>query len=92
METYITNKTKEELLESPQKYPWNIVLRFKQFTQEEILQVREYLPMVELIRFQHSITLDFLHTHFQKEIDDCYEVDWTDCLNAISSKRNNIVQ
>ena len=86
MESYISNKTKDELLKEPHKYAWNIVLRFKQFTQEEILQVREYLPMVELIRFQQSATLDFLHTHFQKDIDDCYEVDWTDCLNAMSYK------
>jgi hypothetical protein len=86
METYVTNKTKEELLKEPHKYAWNIVLRFKQFTQEEILLLRDFLPLVELIRFQDSVTLDFLHAHFQKDIDDSYDVDWNDCINEYNRR------
>ena len=90
MESYIFNKTKEELLNTPHKYAWNIVLRFKQFTQEEILLLRDFLPIVELIRFQHTVTIEFLHEHFQKDIDDSYDVDWNDCINAYN-KRNGII-
>jgi hypothetical protein len=73
---------KSLLLAEPHRFAWNIVVREHQFTQEELLAVREYLDLPTLIRFQRCLTLDFLRTHFTKDIDDCLEVDWTDVKNA----------
>ncbi len=77
---------KEEILQAPQRYAWNIVLRHKQFTEEELLKVKEYLALPEMIRFQHAASLAFLRTHFQKEIDDCLEVDWLDVSRWIAAR------
>jgi hypothetical protein len=75
---YYEGLDKQELLSNPSRYAWNCVLYYKQFTQDELLSLREWLTIRELIRWQNSVTREFLHTHFQKEIDDCLEVDWTD--------------
>ena len=40
--------------------------------------MKEWIEVRELIQFQTSVTKLFLHTHFQKEIDDCLETDWKD--------------
>ena len=69
---------KEAILTNPEKHAWNCVLYYIQFSQEEILSVKEWIEVRELIRFQKSATKLFLREHFQKEIDDCLEVDWTD--------------
>jgi hypothetical protein len=79
MEAYYRGLEKAEIFQAPNRYAWNILLRAKQFTREELLEVREYCPLVEMIRFQESVTLPFLRTHFAAEIDDCLEVDWEDC-------------
>ena len=78
--------TKEELFQAPERYAWNILLREKQFTQEELLSVREYLPLPEMIRFQHAVTEEFLREHFARDIDACYEVDWYDCKRWIEER------
>jgi hypothetical protein len=59
-------------------YPWNCVLYYIQFTQEELLSIREWLEIRGVIKYQKSVTKAFLRQHFFKEIDDCLEVDWTD--------------
>ncbi len=70
------------LLAEPQRFAWNIVVREHQFTQEELISVREYLDLPTFIRFQRCLTRAFLKEHFAKEIDDCLEVDWEDVRNA----------
>jgi hypothetical protein len=79
MEAYYSRLEKDEIFQAPHRYAWNILLRAKQFTQEELLEHREYCPLVEMIRFQDSVTLEFLRTHFEADIDACLEVDWEDC-------------
>ena len=62
----------------PQKYAWNCVLCFLQFSQSELLEMQEWVELRPMIQHQHSLTREFLHTHFQAAIDDSLDVDWTD--------------
>jgi hypothetical protein len=78
MESYIKNTPKNDILNTPQKYAWNIVLRIIQFTQSELLSIREYCEIKDIIRFQNSVTESFLIEHFSKDIDDSLDVDWDD--------------
>ena len=69
---------KETILVNPSHYAWNCVLYYIQFSQDEILSVKEWIEVRELIKYQKSVTKQFLRDNFQKEIDDCLEVDWND--------------
>ena len=73
---YYNSIGKTTLMLNPEKYAWNSVLYYIQFTQEELISLREWLTMPELIRYQKSVTRAFLSLHFQKEIDDSLDVDW----------------
>jgi hypothetical protein len=78
--------TKAEIFGQPERYAWNILLRVKQFEQEELLSVRNYINLPEMIRFQESATMDFLQSEFSNEIDECLEVDWEDCRKWIKDR------
>lgn len=67
-----------ELLANPANYAWNYLVYYIQFTQEQLLSVREYLDLVSMVKYQKCMTMEFLRTHFQKDIDDCLELDWDD--------------
>ncbi len=86
MQEYYASLEKTVIFQAPNMYAWNILLRCKQFTQAELLQVREYLPLPEMIRFQTSATMEFLRTHFAEEIDACLEVDWEDCARLCACR------
>ncbi len=73
-------------MRNPERYAWNILLRVQQFTEEELLHVREYISLPEMIRFQHVASMDFLQSHFSKEIDECLEVDWEYCKKWIKDR------
>ena len=75
---YYENIPRQDILSNPSKYAWNCVLYYLQFSQEEILSVKEWIDVYDIIRFQKAVTKQFLHDHFQKDIDDCLEVDWND--------------
>ena len=75
---YYESIPRQDILSNPSKYAWNCVLYYIQFTQEEILSVKEWIDVYDIVRFQKSVTQQFLRNHFQKEIDDCLEVDWND--------------
>ena len=81
---FYENIPKIDILINPSKYAWNCILYYVQFSQEEILSVKEWIEVRELIQFQKSVTKQFLREHFQKEIDDCLEVDWTDVNKYVS--------
>lgn len=70
--------SKPLILSYPSNYAWNNVLRYIQFTQEELLSVRDWIELKELIRFQECVTHDFLREHFQAEIDMSLDIDWND--------------
>ena len=83
--TYYENLNKHDVLANPSNYPWNCLLRYVQFNQEELLSVKEWIEVRELVKFQQSITKQFLREHFQKEIDDCLEVDWIDVNKYVNN-------
>lgn len=76
--------TKENYLETPSQFAWNILLMRYQFTQEELLAVREYIDLPNMIKYQKCLTHAFLREHFEKDINDCYEVDWNDVNKYLS--------
>jgi hypothetical protein len=85
MDTEFYNKmNKTHILSHPSNYAWNSVLRYVQFTQDEILMVKEWIEIRELIKFQKSITRNFLRDHFQNEIDMSLDVDWHDVVKYVA--------
>lgn len=78
-----------EFLATPWKFAWNIVVREFQFTQEELVAVKEYLDLPTLIRFQRCLTRPFLEAHFGAEIDACLEVDWYDIEKIMTDRASN---
>ena len=74
---YIT-EGKAKIMAHPQQYAWNCVLTFIQFTQEELLQMKNYVDIRALVRHQKSVTRQFLRDHFSEDIDECLELDWND--------------
>ncbi len=76
--TYYESKGKDAIMAEPQKYAWNCVLCFLQFTQDELLAMREWIELRPMIQNQRSVTRDFLRAHFAQDIDDSLEVDWSD--------------
>ena len=87
MESYIRKTPKNDILNNPHKYAWNIVLRVMQFTDLELLSVREYCEIKDIIRFQNSASEQFLIKHFSEDIDKSLDVDWNDvkkyCINRL---------
>lgn len=69
---------KYAIMAEPQKYAWNCVLYYLQFTQDELLRMRDWIELREMIRYQRSISREFLRTHFMDAIDASLDVDWTD--------------
>lgn len=69
---------KQSLLKEPSKYAWNCVLYYIQFTQEELLSLRELLPIRELVMYQRSVTRTFLRKYFQDVIDDSFDIGWSE--------------
>jgi hypothetical protein len=69
---------KQAFMKEPSKYAWNCVLYYIQFTHEELLSLREWLPIRELVMYQRSLTRSFLHQYFQDAIDDSYEIGWSE--------------
>ena len=66
----------EPYLKNPERYAWNLLLTQVQFTQEELLHVRNWIVIRSLIRYQTSVTKAFLEEHFATDIDESLEVDW----------------
>lgn len=76
---------KQELLTNPHKYSWNTILYYIQFTQDELLCVKEYLPIPELVVYQDAITRDYLRNHFAMQIEDCMEISWSSIERHVTS-------
>lgn len=81
---FYDNINKSDVFMNPSKYAWNCLLYYIQFSQDEILEMKEWIEVRELIKFQKSVTKQFLRDNFQKEIDDCLEVDWNDVDKYVS--------
>ena len=67
---------KSVFLKGPEKYPWNCVLAYVQFTQEELLCVRAYVDLAAMIKHQRCLTRAFLRAHFAEDIAEDHDVSW----------------
>jgi hypothetical protein len=85
-EQYYKSISMDEIYKHPEKYAWNCLLYYKQFSKDELLHFKEYIEVVELIKHQHVASVEFLRTHFTKEIDECLEVDWDDVKKYASNR------
>jgi hypothetical protein len=63
-------------LNNPEQFAWNELLYRIQFTQKQLLSVRDYLDIPALVKYQKCVTLEWLETHFMNEINECIDVDW----------------
>jgi hypothetical protein len=79
-DVYYRGITLDEIYSSPERYAWNCLLIYRQFTREELLHFKQFLDIPRLVSHQLSATLDFLRSHFAQEIDDCLEIDWVDVI------------
>lgn len=73
---YYISVGKPALLKNPSAYAWNNVLYYLQFTQSELLEVRDHYDVKDIIYYQSSVTRSFLKEHFIDEINNSLEVDW----------------
>ena len=73
---YYSSLDKTTILKDPEKYPWNCVLAYIQFTQAELLEVRSHIDLRAMIKYQQCVTRAFLHTHFAADIDTCHDIGW----------------
>ncbi len=77
---------KDELLKNPSRYAWNCVLYYIQFTQDELLEVKDLCDIKDIIKYQKAITYNFLETHFTTEIDNSLDIDWNDVEYYLNNK------
>ncbi len=79
MQDYYGNPiAKCDILTAPNHYPWNLVLYNYQFTQDELIKLRTYVDLPNMIKYQKCLTRGFLREHFKDDINACLEVDWDD--------------
>ncbi len=78
MEKFIDETPLEEILESPEKYPWNIVLRRKQLSQDLLMEYSDYCDIKDIVRFQKSATYLFIRSFFEDEVAESLDIDWDD--------------
>lgn len=81
---YYETISKEDILLHPSNYAWNCILRYIQFSQDEILMIKEWIEIRELIKFQKCVTWNFLREHFQNEIDMSLDIDWCDVVKYVA--------
>ena len=77
-EEYYKSIAMEDIYKQPERYSWNCLLYYRQFDRAQLLHFKQFLEMPQLVKYQAAATADFLRTHFQTEIDACWEVDWSD--------------
>ena len=80
MEKSIKKDGKNYILYNPSNYPWNIVLRVYQFSEEDLLHVRDYCDIYDIVKFQESATYEFIYKYFRDEIDESDLIDWHDVM------------
>jgi hypothetical protein len=76
----VNNVTKDTILQSPDSWPWNIVLRLHQFSRKELLAVRDYCDVWDIVRFQSAASYDFIVKYFKGEVDQSDMLDWHDVI------------
>ena len=67
---------KAAILAAPHKYAWNAVLYYLQYSQSELLEVKEYIDIKDIVLYQACVTREYLRQNFEKEICESLDVDW----------------
>jgi hypothetical protein len=78
MELKLLQNEKEFYIKHPRYKPWNILLRIYQFTQSELLELRTYIEIYDMARFQTAATYEFIEQYFRHEVDESDRIDWED--------------
>jgi hypothetical protein len=73
---YYTSLSKSDIFADPQKYPWNCLLYYVQFTQSELVQAKPWIDVKSMVRYQKCLTQKFVHDHFQQDVDDDDILTW----------------
>jgi transposase len=73
---YYATLERSVILASPQNYTWNCVLYYIQFTQDELLQVKDWLDIIAVIKYQQSASYRFLESYFTDEINEASDINW----------------
>ena len=73
----------------PAQYAWNAVLYYIQFTQDELVRVKSWIDIRSLVKYQRSITREFLEEHFREDIDECLLLTWDDVDRYITQNNNS---
>jgi hypothetical protein len=69
---------------NPHKYAWNCLLYYVQFTQSELLSVKEWIEIIPMVKYQKCLTRRFVQDHFATEVDESDLLTWTDVQKYIA--------
>lgn len=75
---YYSSLSKSNIFANPSVQAWNSLLYYVQFTQDELLCVRQYIDIVNMIKYQSCLTRRFVRTHFADEVENCDLLSWED--------------
>jgi hypothetical protein len=73
---YYATLERADILASPHTFAWNCVLYYIQFTQDELLLVKDWLDISALVKYQQSASYRFLRDYFADEIDSASDISW----------------
>lgn len=75
-EEYYKSLVKTDIFSHPHNYPWNALLYYVQFTQSELLMVKSFIDIRNMIKYQRCLTRSFVVEHFTEMIDEDDLLTW----------------
>ena len=82
-EIYYASLSKEDLFKTPDRYAWNCVLYYIQFTQSELLLVRDWIDIMVMVKHQRCLTRQFVSDNFLAEVNDHDLLTWEMVNNCV---------
>ena len=73
---YYESLSKTDIFAQPQNYPWNCLLYYRQFTQDELVNVKPWIDIINMVKYQRCLTRRFVHEHFQNIVDNDDLLTW----------------
>jgi hypothetical protein len=73
---YYESLSKTDIFTQPQNYPWNCLLYYCQFTQDELVNVKPWIDIINMVKYQTCLTRRFVHEHFQNVVDNDDLLTW----------------
>ena len=73
---YYESLSKMDIFAQPQNYPWNCLLYYRQFTQDELVNVKPWIDIINMVKYQTCLTRRFVHEHFQDVVDNDDLLTW----------------